>query len=223
MNPFQRKLQHSDFKMSIALFRDLIIFFAIIFYFSGWVYLNGYLSAFGLYLVNLNVPFYDVFVFSSAPLFQPIYSPTWTDGLSLLAIILFIFICIAAYKVNLMVGCFAVALFFPFLFFITFHTTTATGEKHADYVRKGGGKCIHFFFTQDARTNDDDPIPPTLLEANKNRHLRLIWRTKNEVYAVNVKSRCHQSNGKLVDTVTPTYRIPVSSFVFSEVIGNTSR
>ena len=223
MNLFQRKPQHSDFKMSVALFRDLIIFFAIISYFSGWVYLNEYLSVFGLYLVNLNVPFYYVFVFSYAPLFQPIYSPTWTDGLSLLAIILFIFICIAAYKVNLMVGCFAVAVFFPILLFIVFSTTTATGKSHANSVREGGGKCIHFFFTQDARTNDDDPIPPILLEANNNRHLRLIWRTKNEVYAVNVKSRCHQSTGKLVDTVTPTYRIPVSSFVFSEVIGNTSR
>lgn len=222
MNLFQRKLQHSDFKTSVALFRDLIIFFAILSYFSGWIYLNSYLSAFGLYLANLNVPFYYVFVFSSAPLFQLIYSPTWTDVLSLLVIIIFIFTCTAGYKMNLMAGCFAVALFFPVLLFIAFSTATATSKRHANYVQKGDGKCIHFFFTQDAMTNDDDPIPPTLLKANENHHLRLIWRTKNEVYAVNVKSRCDQK-APFVDTVTPTYRIPVSSFVFSEVIGNPSR
>ena len=226
MNPFQSKLQHSDFKTSVVLFRDLIIFFAIISYFTGWVYLNEYLRHFGLYLANLNVPFYYIFVFSYPPLLDVIYrlpDPTWEMVcrllVSLLVLVVSILICMAAYKVSLMVGHFALALFFLAIIFISFYSAVDTSKNHAGFVLNGGGKCIRFFFNEDIMKSHGDFVP-TLLKANEKNHLRLVWRTSEEVYAVNVGSQCGQGTNELVK---PTYRIPVSSFLFSEVVGNTSR
>ena len=213
MNPFQRQLQLSDFKESVTLFRDMIIFFAVTSYFLGWVYLNEYLSHFGLYLANLSIPFYYYFIFSCPPLLEAIGNPTWSDGFRLLVLTMSIFACVAGYKVRLMAGYFAVAACFLCILFISFQIALEKSQYHANFVLDGGGKVISFVFTQDVKKTYGELIGSTLLAANKDNRLRLVWRTDKEVYAVDVSC---------VHSIKPTYRIPVSSFVFSRVFGNTS-
>ena len=64
MNFLQRSDQQpSDLASSIALLRDTAIFFAVISYFVGWIYLNEYLRPFGIQLATIKVPLHYVFVF----------------------------------------------------------------------------------------------------------------------------------------------------------------
>ena len=209
---FQRKLQLSDFKESIAIFRDLIIFFAIISYFMGWVYLNQYLGHFGLYLANIDIPFHYYFIFSYPPVFEAIHDPTWSDGLKLLILAISILACVVAYKMRVMAGYFAVAACFLCVIIVSFQLAVEKSQRHANYVLEGGGKKIAFVFTQDVTRVYGPQIDSTLLKANRDDRLRLVWRTDKEVYAVDVGDS---------KAPKPTYRIPVSSFVFSRAFGNT--
>lgn len=212
MNAFRRQLQLSDFKESVTIFRDLIIFFAIISYFMGWVYLNEYLSHFGLYLANLDIPFHYYFIFSYPPMLEAISEPTWSDGIYALVIIVMISLTVAAYKVRVMAGYFMVAACFLCILLIAFELASGKSQGHARYVLDGGGKKIAFIFDSEIVDVYGSAMADSLQAANIENRLRLVWRTDRDVYVVDVEG---QYDGK------PTFRVPVSSFVFSRVIGNT--
>lgn len=213
MRIFKRSPKVSDFSESVALFRDLIIFFAIISYFVGWVYLNEYLSHFGLYLANLEIPFYYYFIFSYPPMIEALAYPTWADGFRVTVILASFAACVAAYRIRLTIGYFAVALCFFTILFISFQIAIDKSQLHARHILNGGGKVIGFVFDVDVADNYRKWIENDLIHASTTGRLRLVWRTEGDVYAVDVGAP---------SSMKPTYRIPTSTFVFSRVIGNTS-
>ena len=210
INLNHREVQPSNLGESIALLRDTAIFFAVVSYFVGWVYLNEYLRNFGIYLANLNVPLHYVFVFSYEPLLDAIFPPKLGGILKLLGLMIFILICVVAYKSRLVAG-YAVALVCSLaILAISFHIARETGRRDASIVLGGGGKPIRFVFDPQVMDNLDHIIASDLELANSEEShpcLRLIWRTDKEVYAV-AAGGC--------DGRKRTFRIPVSTFVFSE-------
>ena len=183
----------------------------------GWIYLNEYLSHFGLYLANLTVPFHYIFVFSYAPLLDTINDPSGQDYLRLLILVLLIFGCIVAYKRGLVFGYLATLLCFFFVLFIFFQVARDRGKLLADHVlTEGGGQPIRFDFKGHVRARSvggDSVISRKLITDNDEETapcLRLIWRTEEAVYVFN---QCGLSK-------KPVYRIPVSTFVFLEKFQN---
>ena len=212
MNLLHGEEQPSDLTSSIALLRDTVIFFAVIFYFVGWIYLNEYLRPFGIYLANLNVPLHYVFVFSYAPLLDPFYDWSWLRIFKFLVLVLFIFISVVAYKSRRAVGYTVAILFSLFIIGLSFNIAREIGEKHADDILKHkGGKPIRFVFDPKTMTNLDDAIVSDLQWTNSQKPpcLRLVWKTNEEIYAVDV---CQNRKD--------TYRIPISAFTFSKTYGS---
>ena len=210
---FGRQLELSDFKNSIALLRDMVIFFAIASYFMGWVYLNEYLSAFGLYLANIEIPLYYYFIFSYPPLLSAWHDPSWADLWRLIAVCIAVGACITAYRVRLMAGYFGVIACFLCIIVVGFGLAVEKSKEHARYVLAGGGKQIGFVFDEEIVRIYGPQISTSLLAANEKGHLRLVWSGETETYAVDVGPEA---------PAKATYRVPHNTFVFSRVFGNVS-
>ena len=203
----QRRGRSFDLEGSVGLLRDAVIFFGIISYFVGWIYLNEYLRIFGLYLANLEVPVHYVFVFSYAPLLEILYEPTFWGIIKLIFLLMTIFISIAVYRSSLTIRYGVILLGFLFILLISFQMARETGRRHAIHVLDGGGQVIRFAFTGKITPNHKDVMVASLHDSNsvKNDCLRVVWRASQAVYVAD-----------LCDDRTPTYRVPTSSFLVSE-------
>lgn len=206
--PAQRGGRSFDLEGSVGLLRDAVIFFGIISYFVGWIYLNEYLRVFGLSLVNLEVPVHYVFVFSYAPLLEILYEPTFWGVMKLIFLLLLIFISIAVYRSSLTIRYGVILLGFLFILLVTFQMARETGRLHAIHVLKGGGQVIRFAFTDGiTKDHEDDEMVQSLYQSNSlgDNCLRVVWRAAETVYVADL---CHDKK--------PTYRVPKSSFLVSE-------
>ena len=83
-------------------------------------------------------------------------------------------------------------------------------------VLEGEGRHIRFEFKKGVKkqSESDDValLSPNMLAANNSACLRLIWRTEKAVYAANVCNKREK----------PTYRIPLSTFVFMKIFQETN-
>ena len=213
---FSRDLKRSDLVVSIRLFRDSIIFFAILSYFVGWIYINEYLRSFGIFVAHLDIPVHYILVFSYAPLIDAVVNPTWLVARLLLVLVVLIIVCLVAYRRNLVLGYSATLVCSLGVLMIFFILARERAGLHSDEVLEGGGKPIRFAFTKDVKDNPGSVISPLLFGANEEQSgycLRLVWRTEKDIYVVNAKC----------DERQRTYRIPVSSFFFSEIFSKPNR
>ncbi len=217
MNDY-RKLTKEDIEDTIKIFRDAMFFFAIVAYFTGWVYLNEYLGSFGIYLSNMELPFYYYLIYCYPPFIAIITEPSLSDFIGIVLIIIFSGFCFYSYRVKDLYG--YVAAFFLFLCIIgvSFNLAVTKSSKHSLYVKSGGGKKINFHFKKEIGQKLDNELGRTLLNDNLNGSLRLIWRTKTDVYVV----RSSKSNEEKLKSIHPTYRIPIKNFHYSQTIGNSS-
>ena len=206
--PVQRGGRSFDLEGSVGLLRDAVIFFGIISYFVGWIYLNEYLRVFGLYLANLEVPIHYVFVFSYAPLLDILYEPTFWGVMKLIFLLLIIFISIAVYRSSLMIRYGVILLGFLFILLVTFQMARETGRLHAIHVLDGGGQVIRFAFADGITADHEEEMVSRLHFWNSLKEddcLRVVWTAAKAVYVAN-----------LCDKKKPTYRVPISSFLVSE-------
>ena len=205
--PAQHGARSFDLEALVALLRDTVIFFGIISYFVGWIYLNEYLRQFGLYLANLEIPIHYVFVFSYAPLLDVLYEPTFSGVMKLIFLLVLIFGCIAAYRSSQIVRYPVILVGFLFILLISFQTAREAGRLHAFKVLNGDGKAIRFVFKPSITGNSDHAMLRGLIRSNSRDTacLRLVWQTAETVYAVD-----------WCDVRKPTYRIPMASSLIWE-------
>ena len=208
--------QFSDLGVPVALLRDAVIFFAVISYFVGWIYLNEYLRIFGLSLSNLAVPPYYVFVFSYVPLLDVFYEQAWWDVVMLILLLALILGCIAVFRwkrlllypyKNARYPLFLIGVVLILLF--SFQLARQTGWRDGFKVLNGGGKAINFVFDDKIEKEIKHKRISRLKTANSldGDCLRLVWRSQETIYVVDV---CDVGNGN------PTYGIPVSAIVISD-------
>ena len=206
--------QFSDMRVAVELLRNAVIFFAVISYFVGWIYLNEYLRIFGLSLSNLDIPLYYVFVFSYVPLLDVFYERAWLDVVMLIILLAFILGCITVFKWKWLAP-YDHARYPLFLMgvvlilLISFQLARQTGWRHGFNVLGGGGKAINFVFRDEIENGVKHKRISRLKTANSfdGDCLRLVWRSKETIYVVDT---CDAKNGK------PTYGIPVSAIVISD-------
>ena len=210
------KNQLGTVKNIIAVLRDTIVFFAILLYFVGWVYLNEYLSHFGIYLSNLELPFYYYFIYSYSPIFSALLDPSLADILRFIVLVTLIIICVFSYKKSAKYGHISATALCVGIFLIFFHLALEKSHLHASYVINGGGKKIKFIFKEDVLKKYEKELRHGILKDNAESNLRLVWRTDKEVYAVRIRNKLDPSRPIV------TYRIPNDLFLMTEVVGNYS-
>ena len=237
--PERASEQRSDLEASVGLLRDIVIFFAIISYFIGWIYLNEYLKEFGLSLASLSIPPHYIFVFSYPPLLRPFDEPTWTGFFFSFfkMIVLFIFIlgCISAYKLPLIARYFRsrkesterdmtpstrdryalvsypmIMIAFLVIIITSFFMARETAKEHAQAVLDGDGKAIRFVFKAETLTKEI---------GRRHEMVRDLLDANSRDF------ECFRLIWQSQETVYvlnrcnekfPTYSIPVSAFVMLE-------
>ena len=208
--------QFSDLGLPVALLRDAVIFFAVISYFVGWIYLNEYLRIFGLSLSNLDIPPYYVFVFSYVPLLDVFYERAWWDVVILITLFVLILGCISVFRCKRLLLPPYKSARYPlfligvvFILLMSFQLARQTGWRDGFKVLGGGGKAINFVFSDEIENGIEHKRIKRLKKANSfdGDCLRLVWQSKETIYVVDA---CDVKNGN------PTYGIPVSAIVISD-------
>lgn len=167
----------------LSLLRNIIFFFAIYFYFTGWLYTYYFFNHFGISLNSVDIPFFYFFVYS----YSVIINWIWILIIIIFTIFIFyLFTSVCKFKKvfnfkwipNLNKWIFIVVLILFFQLF--FYLAKEEANKKARDIRIGYAKAITLVFKEDATKF----YPKEFIDANNNGKLRLITQTKDRYFVL---------------------------------------
>ena len=173
-----------DFGRVVAILRDMIIFFAIASYFTGWIYLSTFLNQFGIFLSNIDFPFYYVFVYSYPVVLDLIIQPTFKEIGALLLFIGGVTLVLKLVKRAPVLAFFMGLGMFVYILVGFFLSAITTGTAHANHILvDGGGKHVVLIFKSE-RIEGYPGLTSDLTRAGDEDRLRLVWHDPDTLYVV---------------------------------------